>query len=127
MISILRSLGLVRPCLPALLFLCLTPADASAEALRFRNDTMSTVVVQSVYVVRNLVRPGPTWKLGPGDMTPPFVLPGNKIITIYDDPRINGTRILRQATFPAGTADLFLSIVPDLQPPQVKLVTIPPK
>ena len=127
MISILRSLGLIRPCLPALLFVCLAPADASAQALRFRNDTMSPVVVQSVYVVQNRVSPGPTWRLGPGEMTPPFVLPGNKIITIYDNPRTNPTRILGQGTFRAGTPDLFLGIVPDAQPPQVKFVPIAPK
>jgi hypothetical protein len=126
MIGLLRNLGLIRPCLAALLFVCAAPSDASAQALRFRNDTMSPVVVHSVYVVQGRVLPGPTWRLGSGEMTPPFVLPGNKIITIYDNPRTNPTGVLCRETFRAGTPDLFLSIVPDVTPPRVKFMPARP-
>ncbi len=53
-------------------------------------------------------------------MTPLILLPGNKIITIYDNPR-NPTRILFQGTIPESTEDKAFNIVADTPPPRVKI------
>jgi hypothetical protein len=70
------------------------------------------------------VQPGPRFQLAAGEMTPPFVLPGNRIITIYDDPRVNPNVRLYQDTFAAGLPDLSLSVVPDAGR-RVKVVQLP--
>ena len=123
MISLLRSLGLTRPCLPALLIVCLAPAAASAQSLRFRNETTGVVIVQTSSVVQGVVRQGPRFQLTPGgEWTPAIALPGNKIITIYDDPRKpNPNRILFQGAIPMGTEDMSFGVVADAPAPRVKL------
>jgi hypothetical protein len=129
MISLFRSLGLTCPCLPALLIVCLAPAAAPAESLRFRNETAGSLIIQTSYILQNTVRTGPRITLPArgttGDETPPIVLPGNKIITIFD-PR-NPTRPVYQGTIPAGTEDLSFNIVPDVPVPRVKLEPRRPK
>jgi hypothetical protein len=120
MIRLLRSLGLTRPCLPALLIVCLAPAVTQAETIRFRNETMGPVIVQTSCIVRGTVQQGPRYLLHPGDMSPAIALPGNKIITIYDNPR-NPNRVLFQGTIPAGTEDLSFGIVADAPAPRVKI------
>jgi hypothetical protein len=118
MISLLRSLGLTRPCLAVLLIVCFAP-KASAESLRFYNETSGPLVVQTSYILQGTVRQGPRLPLAPSDKTPPIVLPGNKIVTIYD-PRMP-TRPVFQGTIPAGTDDLSFNIVPDAPAPRVKI------
>ncbi len=125
MIGTLRSLGLTRPCLPALLIVCLAPAVVSAESIRFQNKTTGTVVVQPSCVIRGVVHQGTPYVLNSGDMTPPIMLPGNKIIIVRDDPRINPTRILYQGTIAAGTDNQSFDIVNDARHPT--FVTLKPK
>ena len=120
MIRLIRSLGLTRPSLLTLLIVCLAPAAASAESIRFRNETAGPVIVKTSCIIRGAVQQGPTFLLNPMDVTPAIVLPGNKIITICDGPR-NPNRVLFQGTIPAGTDDLSFGIVTDVPPPRVKL------
>jgi hypothetical protein len=127
MIGVLRNMGRTRACLAALLIVvCATPAAVSAEAIRFTNATTGAVTVQVSYIVQGRVILTPRVPLGPGDMTPAIVVPGNKIVYIYDDPRKNPNRLLHQATFPAGLGDLHFGIVADVPVPRVKLVEIKP-
>src|ERR1700729_1557406 len=105
MIRLIRSLGLTRPCLLTLLIVGLAPAAASAQSLRFRNETTGPVIVKTAYIIRGVVQQGPTFVLNPMDMTPAILLPGSKIITICDGPR-NPNRVLFQGTIPPSTDDL---------------------
>ncbi len=120
MIRLLRSLGLTRPCLPALLIVCFAPAIASAESIRFRNETMGPVIVQTSSVVHGTVQQGPRYLLSAGEVSPAITLPGNKIITIYDNPS-KPNRVLFQGTIPAGTEDLSFGVVADTPAPRVKI------
>jgi hypothetical protein len=120
MIGLLHSLGLTRPSLTALLIVCLAPAAASAQHLRFRNETSGVIIIQTSSVVGGVVRQGPRYQLNPNDVTPAVLLPGNRIIAIYDNPR-NPNRLLFQGTIPAGTEDLGFGIVADAPAPRVKI------
>jgi hypothetical protein len=80
-----RSLGLLRPCLPAVLILCGLPGLAPAQGLTFINECRAPVVVQAVSIgPGGLVRRDRPYLLRPGDMTPAILLPGDKVITVYD-------------------------------------------
>lgn len=119
MISTFPNRGSTCPRLAALLIVCLAPAAAPAQSLRFRNETTGAVILQTAVVDRGIFRQGPRFQLLPNDSTPPILLPGNKIITI-NDPRMP-TRVLYQGTIAASLEDQRYSIVPDLPVPRVKL------
>src|SRR5205823_13152521 len=79
-----RSLGRLCPCLAAVLACGLLPGAAGAEALAFRNECKAPVVVQAVSVFRGRVFRDKPYLLNRGHVTPNIVLPGDKVITVYD-------------------------------------------
>jgi hypothetical protein len=89
--------------------LLLVPAVLRAETLVIRNDTSATVVVQGAYVDRGVVRRDRPVLLSAGT-TCNVVLPGNKLITVYDG---KGIRTLFQGTIPASRVDVYYSVKPD--------------
>jgi hypothetical protein len=113
-----RSLGRFRPCLPAVL-VCLLPGAAQAEVLAFRNECKAPVVVQAVSVFRGRVFRDKPYLLNPGDVSPNIVLPGDKVITVYDAKVPN--RVLFQGALPASLVDQRYGIVPDTPPPKVRM------
>jgi hypothetical protein len=113
-----RSLGRLRACLPAVL-VCLLPGGAAAEALAFRNECKAPVVVQAVSVFRGRVFRDKPYLLNPGDTSPNIVLPGDKVITVYDAKVPN--RVLFQGALPASPVDQRYGIVPDVPPPKVRM------
>jgi hypothetical protein len=119
MIRQLSSLGFLRPCLSAVLIV-VCPALASAEAVTFRNECTAPMVVQAVSIgPGGVVRRDRPYLLNPGDATPGIVLPGDKIVTIYDARVPN--RVLFQGAIPAGRADQYFGVVPDAVPGRVRI------
>jgi hypothetical protein len=115
-----RSLGRLRPCLAALLVCGLLPGTAAAEVLAFRNECKAPLVLQAVSIFRGRVFRDKPYLLKPGDLTPNIVLPGDKVITIYDATVPN--RELFKGALPASILNQGYGIVPDLPPPKVRLV-----
>ncbi len=113
-----RSLGCLRPCLPAVL-VCLLPGAAQAEVLAFRNECKAPVVVQAVSIFRGRVFRDKPYLLTPGDITPNIVLPGDKVITVYDARVPN--RELFKGALPASPVNQAYGIVPDVPPPKVRM------
>jgi hypothetical protein len=113
------SLGLSRPCLPAVLVLGLLPVTAIAETFAFRNECNAPVVIQTVSVFRGRVFRDRPYLLNPADATPGVILPGDKLITVYDARIPN--RILFRGTVPAGPADIIFGVVPDVVPGRVRI------
>jgi hypothetical protein len=89
----------------------LLPGTASAEVLLLRNETQAPVVVQAAAVVGGVLQRGRPMLVLPGDVTPPIVVAGNKIITIYDAKMPN--RVVGQGVVPAGPTDQLFGIVLD--------------
>jgi hypothetical protein len=106
-----RSSGFRPYLLAGLALALLTPGLARAEMLQFRNETTLAVVIQGACVVRGAVVRDRPHLLNPNDKSPAIVLPGNKIITIYDAKV--PTRILFQGVVPAGADDQIFSIQVD--------------
>jgi hypothetical protein len=106
-----RSSGVCPRLLAGIGALLLTAGLASADSLQIRNETSITVVVQGASVVRGaLVRDRP-YLLNPTDKTPALVLPGNKVITIYEAKVPN--RVLFQGVVPAAADDQVFTIQVD--------------
>ena len=114
-----RSLGRLRPWLPAVLVCGLLPGMAAAEGLAFRNECKAPVVVQAVSVFRGRVFRDKPYLLNSGDTTPSIVLPGDKVITVYDAKVPN--RVLFQGALPSSPANQAYGIVPDKTPPKVRM------
>jgi hypothetical protein len=114
-----RSLGLLRPCLPAVLVVCLLPASSSAQTLLFRNECPAPVVVQAVSIFRGRVFRDRPYMLNSGDTTPGIALPGDKLVTIYDAKVPN--RVIFQGAIPAGPGPLLFGVVPDVVPGRVRI------
>jgi hypothetical protein len=110
-----RGLVLMRllPRVPGVCWLAavllLVPAALRAETLVIRNDTGMPVVVQGAYVDRGIVRRDRPTLLAPGGMCN-IVLPGNKLITVYD---AKGIRTLHQGTIVGNRFDQYYSVKPD--------------
>jgi len=103
--------GQIRPLLLALLAVFLVPVLAQAETVLIRNDCAVPIVIQAGSVVRGVLRRDPPCALKPGDITPGIMLPGNKIITIYDARTPN--RILFRGIIPAADDDHKYVVVTD--------------
>jgi hypothetical protein len=97
----------------------LLPGAAAAETLAFRNECKAPVVVQAVSVFRGRVFRDKPYLLNPGDATPGIVLPGDKVITVYDAKVPN--RVLFQGALSASPVDQRYGIVPDSPPPKVRM------
>jgi hypothetical protein len=94
------------------------PAALHAETLTFRNDTNAPVVLQGSYVMRGTVRRDAPQVVQPGASVR-VVLPGNKLITLYDAKLPN--RTLFQDTIQGGNNDQSFSIKEDNAPGKVKM------
>jgi hypothetical protein len=119
MIRQTRSLGFLRPCLPAVLIVCFLPTNASAQTLQFRNESNAPIVVQAVGLFRGRVFRGRPCLLNSGDATPGIDLPGDKLLTIYDAKVPN--RVIYQGAIPAGPGPLLYGVVPDVVPGRVRI------
>ena len=111
MIGLLPTPGRLRSLLLAVLAVLLVPAISLAETLYVRNECPIPLVVQTGSVVRGVLRRDPPVTLKNGDITPGTMLPGNKIITIYD--ARNPNRILYRGTIPAAIQDQQYGITPN--------------
>lgn len=99
-------------------------APLRAQNLVLRNDTQAAVVVHPMSVSAGVVRRARPILLNPKAMTlPAIMLPGDRIITIYD--ASVPTRILFKGTLPASSTNRAYAIQPDLPAPRVTLVPIP--
>jgi hypothetical protein len=114
-----RSLGRFSAGLAAVLVGGLLPGTAAAEALAFRNECKVPVVIQAVSVFRGRVFRDKPYLLNPGDVTPNIVLPGDKVITVYDAKVPN--RELFKGALPASPVNQAYGIVPDTPPPKVRM------
>ncbi len=107
----LNNLGKIGA-LAILLMVGMVPAGArAAEELIFRNETNGPIIVQGACVVRGVLHRDRPYLLKPTEMTAPIVLPGNKLITIYDG--INTNHVIFQGTIPGGLGNQFLGVSPD--------------
>ena len=109
------NLGKIGAGLLALLMAGLIPAAAHGEALVFRNETNGPIIVQAACVVRGVLHRGRPLLLRPGDATPGIVMPGNKIITVYDG--TNPNHVVYQGAIPAGPVDQLFGVGLDPQTP----------
>ena len=111
-----------RGAVGALLAVVLLPGLAPAQngAVVLRNDTPITVVVSVSSVVGGRILRARPQFLKP-KLSLPFVLPGNKAVTLYDS-RFP-TRALYTGIIPASPLDLAFSIQPGL-PPLLRLVPL---
>jgi hypothetical protein len=116
------SPGRLASCLLAVLIVCAGARPAAAQALQFRNECNAPVVVQAVSVFRGVLRRDRPYLLKPGDVTPGILLPGDKVITVYDAKV--PTRVLFQGTVPGGAGDMHFSILPN--GPRVRVQLRPP-
>jgi hypothetical protein len=124
MIRQLYSLGSLSPCWWAVLIVCFAPSLASAEGIAFRNECRGPMVVQAVSIgPGGVVRRDRPYLLNPGDTTPAILLPGDKIVTIYDARVPN--RILYQGAIPASSKDRF-GVVYDPVAGRVRIEVRPP-
>jgi hypothetical protein len=103
--------GRLRPCLLGVLLVGLLPARAASAPTIFRNECPGPVVVQAVSVVGGVVLRSPPLLLKPGQVSlPGVILPGNKVITVYDA-RVPTLVLVRDAV-PASPVPLYYSIRP---------------
>ena len=107
----------------ALLAIALLPGMAQAQngAVVVRNDTDITVVVSVSSVAGGRVLRAKPQILKP-KLSVPFVLPGNKAVTLYD--ARFPTRALFSGVIPASPLNLSYSIQTDTAP-LLKLVPLP--
>jgi hypothetical protein len=112
-------IGLPKSLCWTVLIAAVLPATAAAETIQLYNKSGGPLEIQTASVIQGAVRRGPTIRLEADKTHPPFQLPGNKIITVYD-PRVPN-RPLYMGTIPGSPLDLKLDIVPDVPPPRVKL------
>jgi len=115
----------------ALAALGLLPVGARCESITITNTTLAPLVVQMASVISNTVRRDRPYPLYPGQ-TVKIVLPGNKVVNIYDARIPN--RVLYQGRISSSPEDLFFAVLPDprnVDPrniPRVSLqITPPPK
>jgi hypothetical protein len=111
MISNLRKMGSVGPALLAVLIAGALPAAAHAEGLSFRNDTNGPIIVQAGVSVRGVMKPGRPYLLNPGDSTPAIVMPGDKVIFVFDGKNPNVT--LCQVPIAGTPGDKSFNVAPD--------------
>jgi hypothetical protein len=107
----LRNLGKIAAGLLTALLLCAAPTGAQAESLVFRNDTKEPLIVQAACVVRGVLKRDRPYLLKPGDSTPGIVMPGNKVITVYDGLRPN--KVVFKGAIPGGANDQAFNVSPD--------------
>jgi hypothetical protein len=97
--------------------------SASAETLTIRNQSNSAVIVQVAGIHRGVFRRDRPHLLQPGETTPVLLVPGDKILTLFDAKVLN--RILYQGTLPSSSLDRRFVILPDLASSRVRLQRLP--
>jgi len=102
------KMGKIGAALLVVLMAGMVPAAAHAEALVFRNETNGPIIVQAACVVRGVLRRGRPILLKPGDATPGIIMPGNKLITVYDG--LNPNHVVFQGAVPGGPADQLFGV-----------------
>jgi hypothetical protein len=105
------NLGRIGAGLMAVLMVGVLPAAAHAEALIFRNQTNGPIIVQAACVIKGVLRRDRPYLVQPGGATPGVVMPGNKLITIYDGQ--NPNVVIFKGTIPGGPADALFDVSPD--------------
>ncbi len=115
----LRNLGKIGAGLAAVVMVALLPGGVRAEALQFRNETNGAIIVQAACVFRGALRRDRPYLLKPGDATPGIVLPGNKLITVYDG--VNPNRIIFRGTVSGGVNDQAFGVALDPASGVIKL------
>jgi hypothetical protein len=113
MISYRCNPGRCRRLLVGLIVLLL-PAIAAAQNITIKNDLKQPVVVQAACVVKGMLKRDKPHALKPGDSTPAFSLPGDKVIFIFDAQNPNVK--LGEVPVKAGKEDLSFSVVPIPKP-----------
>lgn len=109
--------------LPALLasVLLVAPGSACAENILVKNNSGQPVVVQGTAIVKGQLVRDRAHLVQSTEVTPAIVLPGNKVLTVYD--ARNANRVLTQIPLPGGNLDMVLEIVPDpTSPGGVRLI-----
>lgn len=86
--------------------LLFAPGLLRAETLVIRNQTGTTLTVQSACVVRGMVRPQRPVLLQPGGVFE-TALPGNKLISVYD-PRLPNRSLLQSVIEASCQNQLFV-------------------
>lgn len=108
----------------ALAALWLLPAGALGESIVITNATPIPLVVQMASVINGTVRRDRPYPVYPGRKVK-IVLPGNKVVHIYDGRIPN--RILFQGRITPSTDDQFFAIQPDPRnPPRMDLHIVKP-
>jgi hypothetical protein len=103
----------------AVLFFCAGAEPVFGQAVAFRNECHAPVIVHAVSVFGGMLQRDRPYLLRSGDVTPRIVLPGDKVITVYDAQVPN--RVLFQGALPASSVDLRFGILPDVPAPRVRL------
>jgi hypothetical protein len=96
-------------------WLLVAAGPALAETILVKNKTPLPVVVQGTTVIRGQLVRDRAHLVQPGDVTPPIILPGNKVLTVFD--ARNANRILVQVPIQASMDDIALEVVPDTTSP----------
>jgi hypothetical protein len=107
-------------------WLLVTASPVLAENIVVKNSTALPVVVQATAVVRGqLIRDKPQIIASMGTSAN-IVLPGNKVLTIYD--ARNANRILAQVPIPGGNDDVAMEVTPDsTSPTGIRLSRVNPR
>ena len=106
-----RNLGKIAASVLAALVVVSIPTHARAESLLFRNDIGQPIIIQAACVYRGALRRDRPYLLKPGDSTPAIVMPGNKVITIYDGRRLN--KVIFKGAIPGGATDKSFNVKPE--------------
>lgn len=99
-------------------FVLFAAGTVRAETLVIRNETKAPLTLQAASVIKGVLRPQRPILLQPGGFAR-IVLPGNKLICIYDARLPN--RTLFQGTIEASPIDQGFAIQPDKVPGTVTL------
>lgn len=105
--------------LAGLLLVALCPAESAAQNLYVRNESKAPLVIQTAGVIRGTLRRDRPVLLNPNEIAPPIMIPGNKILAVYDAKVPN--RVLFQGVIPASLQDQYIAVVPDVPPPKMRI------
>src|SRR5262245_13759094 len=93
------------------------------EVLILRNETQMALVVQVSGVFRGTVQRARPILLNPRTNSQPIVLPGDKVLVIYDARM--PSRTLHRESIPASPQNQAFVIEPDTVPPKLRLRSVP--
>jgi hypothetical protein len=123
MIRLANCLGRLSPRLLAVLLVCLAPTLLRAETVMFRNECKGAVIVQTMTLVKGVLRRDQPSLLRYGECTPKLKLDADMVITIYDG---KTNRMLFRSSLKASTKPLYYSIIWNQRLMQVQVITAKP-